>query len=71
VKDADADAIRYTGGMKATGREFGHRALLFGLIFGLTFPLYAFDHHNAGVAITNRIGPALRVNTHRLCTEPA
>src|SRR5512146_3027702 len=50
--------------MKATDWEFRNRALLFGLIFGLTFPLYALDRHNAGVAIANWIGPALRVNTH-------
>lgn len=57
-------AARYTNGMKATDWEFRNRALLFGLIFGLTFPLYALDRHNAGVAIANWIGPALRMNTH-------
>ncbi len=50
--------------VKATGWEFRNRALLFGLIFGLTFPLYALDRHNAAVAIANWIGPALRLNTH-------
>ena len=50
--------------MKATGWEFRNRALLFGLIFGLTFPLYAIDRHNAAVALANWIGPALRVSTH-------
>jgi protein-S-isoprenylcysteine O-methyltransferase Ste14 len=50
--------------MKATGWEFRNRALLFGLIFGLTFPLYALDRHNAAVAVANWIGPALRVSTH-------
>jgi protein-S-isoprenylcysteine O-methyltransferase Ste14 len=50
--------------MKATDWEFRNRALLFGLIFGLTFPLYALDRHNAGVAIANWIGPALRLNPH-------
>ena len=57
-------ATRYTHGMKATDWEFRNRALLFGLIFGLTFPLYALDRHNAGVAIANWIGPALRMNPH-------
>ncbi len=70
MKDADdraiAGGIRYTTGMKATGWEFRNRALLFGLIFGLTFPLYTLDRHNAGVAIANWIGPAVRVNTHLL-----
>ncbi len=50
--------------MKATDWEFRNRALLFGLIFGLTFPLYALDRHNAAVAVANWIGPALRVSTH-------
>ena len=50
--------------MKATSWEFRNRALLFGLIFGLTFPLYAIDRHNVAVAIANWIGPALRVSTH-------
>jgi protein-S-isoprenylcysteine O-methyltransferase Ste14 len=50
--------------MKATEWEFRNRALVFGLIFGLTFPLYALDRHNAGVAIANWIGPALKVTTH-------
>lgn len=57
-------ATRYTHGMKGTDWEFRNRALLFGLIFGLTFPLYALDRHNAGVAIANWIGPALRMNPH-------
>ncbi|MFN7997560.1 MAG: isoprenylcysteine carboxylmethyltransferase family protein [Bryobacteraceae bacterium] len=49
--------------MKATDWEFRNRAMLFGLIFGLTFPLYALDPHNAGVAIARWIGSALRMNT--------
>lgn len=52
--------------VKATDWEFRNRALLFGLIFGLTFPLYAIDRHNAAVALANWIGPALRVSTHLL-----
>jgi protein-S-isoprenylcysteine O-methyltransferase Ste14 len=52
--------------MKATDWEFRNRALVFGLIFGLTFPLYAFDRHNAAVALANWIGPALRMDTHLL-----
>jgi protein-S-isoprenylcysteine O-methyltransferase Ste14 len=50
--------------VKATGWEFRNRALVFGFIFGLTFPLYALDRHNAAVALANWIGPALRVSTH-------
>ncbi len=50
--------------MKATDWEFRNRALIFGLIFGFTFPLYALDPHNAGVAIANWIGPVLRMNAN-------
>src|SRR5512147_2890277 len=50
--------------MKATGWEFRNRALVFGLIFGLTFPLYALDRHNTAMAVANWIGPVLRVSTH-------
>ncbi len=49
--------------VKATRWEFRNRALLFGLIFGLTFPLYALDRHNATVAAANWIGPSLGVST--------
>lgn len=50
--------------MRATDWEFRNRALLFGLIFGLAFPLYALDRHNAAVTIASWIGPALRMDTH-------
>ncbi len=50
--------------MKATDWEFRNRTLLFGLIFGLTFPLYALDRHNAAVSVANWIGPALHMSTH-------
>ena len=49
--------------MKATSWEFRNRALIFGLIFGFTFPLYALDRHNVTVAAANWIGPALGVST--------
>ena len=55
---------RYTNGMKATDWEFRNRALLLGVIYGLTFPLYALDRHNAGLAIANWIAPALRMSPH-------
>ena len=48
--------------MKATNWEFRHRALLIGLIFSFTFPLYSFDHLNAAVAFAGWISPALRMN---------
>jgi protein-S-isoprenylcysteine O-methyltransferase Ste14 len=50
--------------MKATKWEFRNRALIFGLIFGLTFPLYALDRHNAAVAIANWMGSPLGANPH-------
>ena len=48
--------------MKATDWEFRNRALIFGLIFGLTFPLYTLDRHNAAVAIAGWIGPRLQIH---------
>ena len=41
--------------MKATTWEFRNRAMVFGLIFGLSFPLYAIDHHNAGSWIADHL----------------
>jgi protein-S-isoprenylcysteine O-methyltransferase Ste14 len=49
--------------MKASNWEFANRATVFGLIFGLTFPLYAFDHQNSAVALANWLGARLQVNT--------
>jgi protein-S-isoprenylcysteine O-methyltransferase Ste14 len=37
--------------MKATDWEFRNRALIFGLIFAVTFPLYAVDHENATAVV--------------------
>jgi protein-S-isoprenylcysteine O-methyltransferase Ste14 len=48
--------------VKATNWEFTNRALVFGLIFGLTFPLYALDHQNATSALANWLGPRLRMD---------
>jgi protein-S-isoprenylcysteine O-methyltransferase Ste14 len=42
--------------MKATNWEFANRALVFGMIFGLSFPLYVLDHQNSAVALSNWIG---------------
>lgn len=39
--------------MKATSWEFTNRALLFGLVFGVGFPLSAVDHQNAAAALAN------------------
>jgi protein-S-isoprenylcysteine O-methyltransferase Ste14 len=37
--------------MRATDFEFRHRFWLFGLLFGVSFWLYALDHRNAGEAL--------------------
>src|ERR1700687_4471911 len=48
--------------MEATHWEFRNRALLFGLIFAFSFPLYSLDHQNATAAVANWLGPRLRMN---------
>jgi protein-S-isoprenylcysteine O-methyltransferase Ste14 len=42
--------------MKATHWEFTNRTMLFGLIFGLSFPLYFLDRQNSTAALANWIG---------------
>jgi protein-S-isoprenylcysteine O-methyltransferase Ste14 len=42
--------------MKATNWEFANRALLFGLIFGFSFPLYFFDRQNLTAAFASWLG---------------
>jgi protein-S-isoprenylcysteine O-methyltransferase Ste14 len=42
--------------MKATSWEFSNRALLFGLIFAVSFPLYFLDPQNSTAALANWIG---------------
>jgi protein-S-isoprenylcysteine O-methyltransferase Ste14 len=46
--------------MKATDWEFKNRALLFGLIFALSFPLYFVDHQNSTAALANWFGSRLQ-----------
>lgn len=48
--------------MRATNWEFSNRALVFGLIFAVTFPLYSFDHQNATEALANFLGAKWRAN---------
>jgi protein-S-isoprenylcysteine O-methyltransferase Ste14 len=48
--------------MKATNWEFTNRATVFGLIFGLAFPLYTLDHQNSTVALANWLGARLQMN---------
>jgi protein-S-isoprenylcysteine O-methyltransferase Ste14 len=47
--------------MKATDWEFTYRALIFGLIIGCCFPLYAFDPQNASTALATWLGHGLRL----------
>jgi protein-S-isoprenylcysteine O-methyltransferase Ste14 len=42
--------------MKATDWEFKNRALIFGMIFGLSFPLYFVDHQNSIDWLSGRLG---------------
>lgn len=49
--------------MKASNWEFRNRAMVFGLMFGFTFPLYALDHQNSTVALANWLGAELRMDT--------
>ena len=48
--------------MKATNWEFTNRALVFGLIFAFTFPLYSLDHQNSTAALANWLGARLRMD---------
>jgi protein-S-isoprenylcysteine O-methyltransferase Ste14 len=49
--------------MKATNWEFKNRALIFGLIFGAMFPLYALDPVNSTTALANWLAPRFNVNS--------
>ena len=49
----------YFSSMKATNWEFRNRALLFGLIFAVAFPLYSLDPQNSTAALANWLGPRL------------
>jgi len=46
--------------MKATNWEFTNRALLFGLIFAFSFPLYFLDHQNSTAAFASWLGSRLQ-----------
>jgi protein-S-isoprenylcysteine O-methyltransferase Ste14 len=42
--------------MQASRWEFENRALVFGLIFAVAFPLYAIDQQNSAAALSNWLG---------------
>jgi protein-S-isoprenylcysteine O-methyltransferase Ste14 len=48
--------------MKATNWEFSNRAMVFGLIFGVSFLLYFVDHQNATSALADRLAARLGDN---------
>jgi protein-S-isoprenylcysteine O-methyltransferase Ste14 len=50
--------------MKATNWEFRNRALIFGLIFTFTFPVYSLDHENATATLANWIADRLQLNEY-------
>lgn len=52
--------------MQATNWEFTNRALVFGLIFSASFPLYFFDHHNSVDSLASWIGSELRLNPNHI-----
>jgi protein-S-isoprenylcysteine O-methyltransferase Ste14 len=52
--------------MKASKWEFTNRALVFGLIFACTFPLYALDHENFTSALAVWLGERFHTDADRL-----
>jgi protein-S-isoprenylcysteine O-methyltransferase Ste14 len=48
--------------MKATNWEFTNRAIIFGLIFALSFPPYFLDRQNSVAAMSSWLGPKIRMN---------
>ena len=52
--------------MRATNWEFKNRALVIGLIFGLSFSLYFLDPRNSAAALANWLGAALQIDANPL-----
>lgn len=52
--------------MKATKWEFENRALMFGLVFAVAFPLYSLDHQNSTATLASWLGAKLRVDAELL-----
>jgi protein-S-isoprenylcysteine O-methyltransferase Ste14 len=50
--------------MKATNWEFANRALIFGLVYAIAFPLYSVDHQNSTAALANWLGDGLVRNAN-------
>ncbi|HSM84763.1 MAG TPA: isoprenylcysteine carboxylmethyltransferase family protein [Candidatus Limnocylindrales bacterium] len=52
--------------MKATDWEFANRALIFGFIFAIAFPLYALDHQNSAAVLAKWLAAVLAVNANHV-----
>jgi protein-S-isoprenylcysteine O-methyltransferase Ste14 len=52
--------------VKATDWEFKNRAMLFGMVFAFTFPLYALDSQNSSSWLANLLAPNFHMNADRL-----
>jgi len=52
--------------MQATDWEFKNRAIIFGMIFGFTFPLYFVDPQNISAAIAIGLGAAFHGDPDRI-----
>ena len=50
--------------MRATNWEFKNRAMLFGLIFGVSFSAYFLDAQNSAAALANWLGTALGIDAN-------
>jgi len=48
--------------MKATNWEFQNRALIFGLVFAVSFPLYSFDPQNSTAEVGGWLATKLRID---------
>src|SRR3954471_3879926 len=48
--------------MRASDWEFKNRAMLFGMIFGLSFFLASFDHENVTAAVAAKLAPLTGMN---------
>jgi len=52
--------------MRATDWEFKNRAMLIGMIFGVSFFLFSIDHENVTTAVAARLAPMLSMNADKI-----
>ena len=52
--------------MQASDWEFKNRAVIFGMIIGLSFALYSLDHENVAAAFANWLAPKLHADAETL-----